>query len=387
MIELKKIAIITGTRAEFGLLRPLINEIKECDNFELQLIATAMHLSPEFGYTAKEIEKEYTIHKKVECLLSSDTAVGVTKSIGLAMIGFADALEELKPDLVVVLGDRSEILAAATAAMVANIPIAHIHGGETTEGAYDESIRHAITKMSYFHFASTEEYRQRIIQLGENPKRVFNVGAIGLDSIKNLDLLNREEFEKSIDFKLGKQNVLITFHPVTLENNSAKEQFQAILEALGALENTHFIFTHANSDRSGRIINQMIEEYVSEHQDIAVSFKSLGQLRYLSALQHVDVVLGNSSSGIIEVPYFNIPTINIGDRQKGRVMADSVINTKPKKEEIINALKKSFDDSFLKKIKDQEQLYGKGDTGKNIIKALSVPPAEDLKKSFHDIKF
>jgi GDP/UDP-N,N'-diacetylbacillosamine 2-epimerase (hydrolysing) len=387
LIDLKKIAVITGTRAEFGLLRPLINQIKESSNFKLQLIATAMHLSPEFGYTAEEIEKEYTIDKKVECLLSSDTAVGVTKSIGLAMIGFADALDELNPDLVVVLGDRSEILAAATAAMVANIPIAHIHGGETTEGAYDESIRHAITKMSYWHFASTETYRQRIIQLGEKPKRVFNVGAIGLDSIKNLDLLDRKGFERSIDFKLGKKNVLITFHPVTLENNSAKEQFQAILDALKTLDNTHFIFTHANSDRSGRIINQMIEQYVSENKDISVSFKSLGQLRYLSALEHVDLVLGNSSSGIIEVPYFNIPTINIGDRQKGRVTAESVINTKPNKDDIIKAIERAFDHSFLEKIKNQEQLYGRGDTVKEIMKALSIPSSEDLKKSFHDIKF
>jgi GDP/UDP-N,N'-diacetylbacillosamine 2-epimerase (hydrolysing) len=387
LIDLKKIAVITGTRAEFGLLRPLINQIKESSNFKLQLIATAMHLSPEFGYTAEEIEKEYTIDKKVECLLSSDTAVGVTKSIGLAMIGFADALDELNPDLVVVLGDRSEILAAATAAMVANIPIAHIHGGETTEGAYDESIRHAITKMSYWHFASTETYRQRIIQLGEKPKRVFNVGAIGLDSIKNLDLLDRKGFERSIDFKLGKKNVLITFHPVTLENNSAKEQFQAILDALKTLDNTHFIFTHANSDRSGRIINQMIEQYVSENKDISVSFKSLGQLRYLSALEHVDLVLGNSSSGIIEVPYFNIPTINIGDRQKGRVTAESVINTKPNKDDIIKAIERAFDHSFLEKIKNQEQLYGRGDTVKEIMKALSIPSAEDLKKPFHDIKF
>ncbi|WP_026838092.1 UDP-N-acetylglucosamine 2-epimerase [Gillisia sp. JM1] len=385
---MRKIAIITGTRAEFGLLSPLIDEIQNDQEMQLQLIVTAMHLSPEFGYTVDEIEKKgYKIDKKVECLLSSDSAMGITKSIGLAMIGFADALNELSPDLVIILGDRTEMLAAATTAMVANIPIAHIHGGETTEGAYDESIRHAITKMSFLHFASTEIYRKRIIQLGEHPERVFNVGAIGLDSIKNLDLLDRKEFEESIDFKLGKQNVLITFHPVTLENNSAKEQFQAILEALKTLKDTHFIFTHANSDRSGRIINQMIEQYVGENKNIAVSFKSLGQLRYLSGLQNVDAVLGNSSSGIMEVPYFNIPTINIGDRQKGRVMAESVINTKPKKCDIIKALEKSFDDSFIAKIKDQEQLYGKGDTVKKIMKVLSIPASEDLKKSFYDIKF
>lgn len=385
---MKKIAIITGTRAEFGLLSPLIDEIQNDQEMRLQLIVTAMHLSPEFGYTVDEIERKgFKIDKRVECLLSSDSAVGITKSIGLAMIGFADALNELAPDLLIILGDRTEMLAVATAAMLANIPIAHIHGGETTEGVYDESIRHAITKMSYLHFASTEIYRKRIIQLGEHPNRVFNVGAIGLDSINNLELLDKEEFEKSIDFQLGKKNILITFHPVTLENNSAKEQFQAILEALKTLKETHFIFTHANSDRSGRIINQMIEQYVSENKDIGVSFKSLGQVRYLSGLQHVDVVLGNSSSGIIEVPYFNIPTINIGDRQEGRVMAESVINTKPRKDDIIKALEKSFDDSFIAKIKNQEQQYGEGNSVKKIIKALSIPTSEDLKKSFYDIKF
>lgn len=385
---MKKIAIITGTRAEFGLLSPLIDEIQNDKEMQLQLIVTAMHLSPEFGYTVDEIEKKgYKIDKKVECLLSSDSDVGITKSIGLAMIGFADALNELAPDLVVILGDRTEMLAAATTAMVANIPIAHIHGGENTEGAYDDSIRHAITKMSFLHFASTETYRKRIIQLGEHPDRVFKVGAIGLDSINNLELLNKEEFEKSIDFKLGKQNVLITFHPVTLEKNSAKEQFQVILEALVTLKDTHFIFTHANSDRSGRIINQMIEQYVSENMDIAVSFKSLGQLRYLSSLQHVDAVLGNSSSGIIEVPHFNIPTINIGDRQKGRVMAESIINTKPKKNNIIKALEKSFDDSFIAKIKNQDLQYGRGNSVKKIMKVLSIPASENLKKSFYDIKF
>lgn len=388
LIKLKKIAVITGTRAEFGLLKPLINQIEKSNSFQLQLIATAMHLSPEFGYTISEIEKSgFQVDRKVECLLSSDTAVGVTKSMGLALIGFADALEELSPDLVIILGDRSEMLAAASAAMIANIPIAHIHGGETTEGAYDESIRHAITKMSYYHFASTETYRQRIIQLGESPDRVFNVGAIGLDSIQSLDLLNKNEFEKSIDFKLGKRNVLVTFHPVTLENNSAAVQFKAILDALKTFENTHFIFTLANSDKNGRIINQMIEKFVAENKVNSISFKSLGQLRYLSALQYIDVVLGNSSSGIIEVPYFKIPTINIGDRQKGRVMPKSVINCEPKKDFIKEALIKAFNPTFKEKIKNQEQLYGNGNAVEKIMPVLSNMPTDDLKKPFYDLKF
>ncbi len=385
---MKKIAVITGTRAEFGLLSPLLDEIQKETEMQLQLVVTAMHLSPEFGYTVDEIEKKgYKIDKKVECLLSSDTAVGITKSVGLAMIGFADALNELAPDLLIILGDRTEMLAAATAAMVANIPIAHIHGGETTEGAYDESIRHAITKMSYFHFASTETYRKRIIQLGEHPDRVFNVGAIGLDSIKNLVLLNKEEFEQSINFKLVKNNILITFHPVTLESQSAQEQFKAILDVLVTLEDTHFIFTHANSDTNGRVINQMIEQFVNQNQDRAVAFKSLGQLRYISALNFVDVVMGNSSSGIIEVPFFNIPTINIGDRQKGRILTESVIQAEPTIKSITLAYKKASDISFRTKIKNQEQLYGSGNSVEKIMSVLRNHKVNNLKKSFYDIQF
>ncbi len=385
---MKRIAVITGTRAEFGLLRPLIDQIRNSEQYELQLIVCAMHLSPEFGNTIHEIENGgYKVSKKIECLLSSDTAVGVTKSIGLAMIGFADAMDELKPDLVVILGDRSEMLAAATAAIIANVPIAHIHGGETTEGAYDEGIRHAITKMSYWHFASTETYRKRIIQLGENPERVFNVGAIGLDSIRKLKLMAREEFENSIGFSLGKRNILVTFHPVTLEDNSAKEQFGAILRALKSLNDTHFIFTHANSDKNGRIINQMISQFVSENTGIAIDFKSLGQLRYLSSLQYMDLVLGNSSSGILEVPYFNIPTINIGDRQKGRVMAESVINCEPEKEAIDAALVIAFSAIFREKIKNQIQLYGNGNSSDQIIEVLDTLPQHDIKKVFCDLNF
>jgi GDP/UDP-N,N'-diacetylbacillosamine 2-epimerase (hydrolysing) len=303
------------------------------------------------------------------------------------MIGFADALNELAPDLLIILGDRTEMLAAATAAMLANIPIAHIHGGETTEGAYDESIRHAITKMSYLHFASTETYRKRIIQLGEHPDRVFNVGAIGLDSIKDLDLLDRNEFEKSIDFQLGKKNILITFHPVTLENQSAKGQFQTILEFLNSLNDTHFIFTHANSDKNGRVINQMIEEFVNENKKRSVAFKSLGQLRYLSALKYMDLVLGNSSSGILEVPSFNIPTINVGDRQKGRILSESVIQTEPKSSDLSQAFLKATDPSYLEKTKNQKQLYGYGNAVEKIMQILTISTSEDLKKSFYDIKF
>jgi GDP/UDP-N,N'-diacetylbacillosamine 2-epimerase (hydrolysing) len=382
-----KICVFTGTRAEYGLLRPLIKKLDQSNNVDLQLIVTGMHLSKEFGYTVSEIIADgYKIDKEVDCIVSSDSAAGISKSIGLALLGFADALQDLTPDLAVILGDRSEMLAAATASMIANIPIAHIHGGDTTEGAYDEGIRHAITKMSYWHFPSTEIYRKRIIQLGESPERVFNVGAISLDSIQNLKLLNKYEFEQSIDFKLGKKNILITYHPVTLENGSAKEQFTSILESLHKLENTNFIFTYANSDKDGRIINKLIEEYVQKNSDNSVAFRSLGQLRYLSALQFMDIVIGNSSSGIVEVPYFHIPTINIGDRQKGRVTPLSVLNTDCNINDISEAIKKAFDISFLENIRDQEQVYGDGNTANKIMDIITRP-VDSTKKRFYDLKY
>ncbi|WP_424493696.1 UDP-N-acetylglucosamine 2-epimerase [Salinimicrobium sp. GXAS 041] len=382
-----KITVFTGTRAEYGLLKPMLKEIKDSSRQTLQLVVTAMHLSKEFGYTVEEImEDGFQIDKKIECVLSSDSASGVTKSVGLALIGLGDALYELNPDLVVILGDRSEMLAAATAAMLANIPIAHIHGGDTTEGAYDEGIRHAITKMSYWHFSSTESSRKRIIQMGESPERVFNVGAISLDSIKKLTLLTQKEFEDSIKFKLGKRNILITYHPVTLENNSAEKQFKEILGALDQLSDTRFIFTFANSDKEGRIINKMIEDYVSENKNKAIAFRSLGQIRYLSSLQFMDLVVGNSSSGIVEVPYFNIPTINLGDRQKGRVTPLSVIHSQCIKEDILCALQKAQNPSFLERVKSQKQIYGNGNATKKIMEII-VTPLSSVKKSFYDIKF
>lgn len=385
---MKKIAVITGTRADFGLLRPLIQKINEDIDFQLQLLVTAMHLSPEFGYTVQEIENQgFPIAKRIECLLSSDSPVGVSKSIGLAISGFADAFQELLPDLVVVLGDRTEILASVIASSIANIPVVHISGGETTEGAYDEGIRHAITKFSQLHFTATETYRKRVIQLGEQPTNVFNVGAIGLDSIKELDLLSKQEFEKSIRFKLAKRNILITYHPVTLEKESPRETFQNILNVLDTLTETHFIFTHANSDKNGRIINGMISDYVSKNSHKAVEFKSLGQLRYLSALQFVDCVVGNSSSGISEVPMFNIATINIGDRQKGRVYPQSVIQSSNDFVSIKNAVEKGLSSSFKNSIQNQEQIFGTGNTAEKIMNILRNVKNINLKKNFYDIDF
>lgn len=384
---MKKICIITGTRAEYGLLYWLMKEIEKDKELELQIIVTGMHLSTEFGLTYKEIEKDFIINKKIEMLLSSDTKVGISKSMGLSQISFAEAYEDLQPNLIVVLGDRYEIFSAVSTAMISRIPIAHLHGGELTEGLIDEAIRHSITKMSHLHFTATEEYKNRVIQLGENPKRVFNVGGLGIDNIKKLNLLNKEEFEESIHFKLNKKNLLVTFHPVTLEENSSKLQFQEILEAFDQLEDTNIIFTKANSDTNGRIINTMIDEYVSKHSN-SIVFTSLGQLRYLSSLIHVDAVVGNSSSGLIEVPSFKKATINIGDRQKGRIKAPSIIDCEPLKNDILKSIDKVYEDiNFKNKLQTLENPYGEGGTSKKILKIIKTQNLEHiLKKEFFDLE-
>ena len=383
----RKICIITGTRAEYGLLYWLLKEIEADKELQLQVIVTGMHLSPEFGLTYKEIEKEFKINKKIEMLLSSDTSVGISKSMGLAQISFAESYDELKPDIVIVLGDRYEIFSATSAAMIARIPIAHIHGGEKTEGAFDESIRHSITKMSHLHFTATNEYENRVIQLGENPSRVFNVGGMGIENIKRLKLLSKDEFEKSIEFKLNIKNILVTFHPVTLENSTAKEQFQQLLDAIDELEDTNIIFTKANSDTDGRVINQMIDEYVTKNSHKSIVFTSLGQLRYLSALQYVDAVVGNSSSGLAEAPSFKIGTINIGDRQKGRIKASSVIDCEPNKDSILKSFEKLYSKEFQETLKTTINPYGNGCASKKIVEILKNVDLENiLKKSFYDLR-
>ncbi len=385
---MKKICVVTGTRAEYGLLYWLMKEIQEDNDLELQVIATGTHLSPEFGLTYKEIEKDFKIAKKIEMLLSSDTPVGISKSMGLAQISFAEAYDELAPDLVVVLGDRYEIFSACTTAMIACIPIAHLHGGEATEGLIDEPIRHSITKMSHLHFTATDVYRKRVIQLGEQPTRVFNVGGMGIENIKKLQLLSRQEFENSIGFKLNEKNILVTFHPVTLENATAKEQFQELLHAIDTLKDTNIIFTKANSDTNGRIINQMCDEYVAKNTHKAICFTSLGQLRYLSALQYVDAMVGNSSSGLAEAPSFKIGTINIGDRQKGRIKATSVIDCEPRKSSILQAFSTLYLKEFQSKLQAVKNPYGDGCASEKIVKILKNTHLENiLKKSFFDIKF
>lgn len=383
----RKVCVVTGTRAEYGLLYWLLKEIEADKELQLQLIVTGMHLSPEFGLTYKEIEKEFSVNKKIEMLLSSDTSVGISKSMGLAQISFAESYDELKPDIVIVLGDRYEIFSATSAAMIAKIPIAHLHGGEATEGLIDEPIRHSITKMSHLHFAATEEYKNRVIQLGEHPSRVFNVGGMGIENIKRLKLLSKDEFEKSIEFKLNSKNILVTFHPVTLENSTAKEQFQQLLDAIDELEDTNIIFTKANSDTDGRVINQMIDEYVTKNFQKSVQFTSLGQLRYLSALQYVDAVVGNSSSGLAEAPSFKIGTINIGDRQKGRIKASSVIDCEPNKDSILKSFEKLYSKEFQETLKTTLNPYGDGYASKKIVEILkNVDLKNILKKSFYDLK-
>ena len=382
----RKICVVTGTRAEYGLLYWLMKEIESDRDLELQLIVTGMHLSPEFGLTYKEIEKEFKIGKKIEMLLSSDTPIGISKSMGLAQISFAEAYEELKPDIVVVLGDRNEIFSAVSSAMIARVPIAHLHGGETTEGAFDESIRHSITKMSHLHFTATDEYKNRVIQLGEETNRVFNVGGLGIDNIKKLKLLSKIEFEESINFKLNKRNIIVTFHPVTLEESTASQQFQNLLNSIDKLEDTNIIFTKANSDTDGRVINKMIDSYVIKNYHKSVAFTSLGQLRYLSALQYIDAMVGNSSSGLAEAPSFKIGTINIGDRQKGRIMAKSVIDCDSDIISIDNAFQKLYSNKFQNILLNSTNPYGDGGASENIINIIKEFNLRNiLKKKFYDI--
>lgn len=386
---MKKISILTATRAEYGLLKPIIEKLYGVADFDVRVVVTGAHLSPEFGLTYKEIEKDgIVIDEKIEMLLSADTPAAISKSMGLALISFADYFERLKPDMLIVLGDRYETLAVCMAAMNQRIPIAHLYGGETTEGAVDESIRHAITKLSYLHFTSTEEYRMRVIQLGEQPDRVFSVGAVGIENILNQKLVDKIELERSIDFKLDKPYAMVTFHPVTLEDNQSSDQFQALLDVCKKYQDMNFIITKANADANGRIINKMIDSYIKENKN-AIAFTSLGMTRYLSALRYCTLVIGNSSSGLIEAPSFGIPTINIGDRQKGRLQADSVINSKPTCVEIEKALELALTNEVRNRAKNTMNPYGDGNTSDKVIAVVKDYLLNDkilLKKKFYDLE-
>ena len=382
-----KICIITGTRAEYGLLRWVMEEIQSDPDLDLQVVATGMHLSPEFGLTYQEIEKDgFKIDRKVEILVSSDTPVGTSKSIGLGLLGFADVFNELNPDLIVILGDRFEIFSAAASAMTFRIPIAHLHGGESTEGSIDEAIRHSVTKMSHIHFVANEDYRRRVIQLGEQPDQVFTVGGLGLDNIERLKLLGRTSLEEEINFKLSKKNLMITFHPVTLEDSNSHVQFKALLDALSCLNDTGLIFTFPNADTGGYGLIEMLENFVAKHPNSRV-YKSLGQLRYLSCIAQVDGVVGNSSSGLIEVPSFKKGTINIGDRQRGRMQASSVINCLPNCDSITLALQKLYSIEFQDGLNKVTNPYGlPGASALIVSKIKSARFDEIIKKRFYDLE-
>lgn len=385
---MRKVCVITGSRAEYGLLYWSLKRLQSEADIELQLIVTGMHLSPEFGLTYKQIEKDgFVIDKKVEMLLSSDTPISIAKSMGIGLISFADAYRDLQPDIILVLGDRFEIFSAVSAAMVLGIPIAHCHGGEATEGLIDEAIRHSITKMSHIHFVATEEYRKRVIQLGEDPYRVLNTGALGIENINKLQLLSLVDFESCINFQLSKElNFLVTFHPVTLEQNSAESQIKELFIALSKYKNANIIFTKANADADGRIINQLIDKYVAVNQNRCVAFDSLGQLRYLSALQYVDVVIGNSSSGLIEVPSFKKPTVNIGDRQQGRVKASSVIDCAVNSDSIYAAINKVVSKAFKDSLKQCINPYGTENASEKIVEVLKTLELNNIiKKKFYTI--
>ena len=382
----RRICVITGSRAEYGLLRWVMQGIKDEPSLTLQIIATGMHLSPEFGDTYQEIEGDgFVIDRKVEMLTGSDSPVGIAKSMGSGMIGFADALNELKPDLLVVLGDRFEIFSAVSAALVARIPVAHIHGGELTEGNFDDALRHSITKMSHLHFVAAEEYRNRVIQLGEFPDRVFNVGGLGVDNIARTKLKSKDELETELQFKFQEQNLLVTFHPVTLEPDSGVDQLTELLDALDSFPDIGLIFTLPNADTGGQLMTGLIEEYTNSRAN-AVSYASLGAVRYLSTMACVEGIIGNSSSGLLEAPSFMVGTVNIGDRQRGRLQAQSVISCKPNKREIQFAITKLLSGDFRNKLQNTVSPYGGPGARKNILECLKMTELSGLAvKTFFDL--
>ena len=380
---MRKICVITGTRAEYGLLYWTLNALNDDPSITLQICVTGMHLSSEFGMTYKQIEKDgFTIDYKVECLLSSDSGTGIAKSIGMGVSGMSDALSRLKPDIILLVGDRFEVLATAIAAMCLRIPIAHCHGGEATEGLIDESIRHSITKMSHIHFTAAEKFAKKVIQLGEQPNRVFNFGALGIENINRIKLLTKKQIEKKLNFSFSSKNYLITFHPETLHIDSSVNIFREVLDALKQIQNNEkrFIFTMPNADNDGRIIIKMINEFVKKNSTNSIAFTSMGQVNYLSTLKHIDAVIGNSSSGLIEAPSFKVPTINIGDRQRGRIMADSVISCPAEKSKIVNAINKIQTKEFKDKLVAFKNPYGTENVSQKIVNILKKTSLKNLIK-------
>lgn len=387
---MKKIVVLTATRAEYGLLVPVIKKLRDNAELTVSIAVTGAHLSPEFGMTVKEIIKDgFQIEKKIEILLSSDTPTAISKSMGLAMISFAEYFEESSPDAVLVFGDRYEILAVCCAAMNARIPIIHLYGGDTTEGAVDEAVRHAVTKMSYLHLTSTESCRRRIIQMGEDPSRVFCVGSTGIENALHTDCLTKEELEEQLQIPLGNQYAVGTFHPVTLESSTAETQTQELLRAVERFPDITFLFTKANADVDGRIINKMLAEKTGILPNLYL-VDSLGVRKYLSAVKHAAFVIGNSSSGLAEVPSFGIPTINIGDRQKGRTYGNSVIHCQPETTAIEGAIKKALSEDFIAQAKNSVNPYGDGTSSGRIAKIIAdmlISKEIDIKKRFFEISF
>lgn len=387
---MKKIAVLTATRAEYGLLSPVIKRLNEIPGISPHIVVTGMHLSPEFGLTYEEIQKDgVTIDRKIEILLSSDTSIAVSKAMGLALISFAEYFDESKPDALLVLGDRYETLAVSCAAMNAQIPIIHLYGGETTKGAIDEAIRHAITKMSYLHFTAAEEYRKRVIQLGEHPDRVFNVGSLGVENVLTIPLLSKKELEDSIGFRLDIPYAVVTFHPVTLENGNAEKQCKELLKVFEARHDMKFIITKANADAEGRIINRLLEEYALDHRDQTAIYDSLGMKRYLSAVKYSKVVIGNSSSGIVEVPSFHVPTIDIGERQAGRIRSESVVNCYPIYDSIVNAIAEIESGKFQQRLQWSKNPYEGEEPSRRIAETIAdylVNKKICLKKEFYNIQ-
>lgn len=386
---MKKIAVFTGTRAEYGLLYWLIKGIEQDNELELQLIVGGMHLSPEFGYTVNAIEGEFHVDEKIEMLLSSSSSVGIAKSIGLGVIGFADALERLKPDCLVILGDRFEALSIAQVAMVLQIPIAHLHGGELTEGLIDEAIRHSITKMAHLHFTSAEVYRNRVIQLGESPEATFNVGAPAIENVRRLKLMSQAELEESLNFELGDQPILVTYHPVTLREGGGVESLRNLLEALETLDSQRkFVVTFPNADTHGRELITLLQSFTAKNKERVLFTQSLGQLRYLSLMKVCGAVVGNSSSGLLEAPAFGVPTVDIGIRQKGRFKPASVVQCGDELEEIKEALVKALSVSHREASKTACNPYGDGHVSEKIIRVLKESDLQSLIfKKFHDLEF
>ncbi|TDF81189.1 UDP-N-acetylglucosamine 2-epimerase [Pseudomonas sp. H9] len=379
----RRVAVFTGTRAEYGLLYWLLSELRASPSVDLQLIVSGMHLSPEFGDTWKAITQDgFDIDAKVEMLLSSDSPVGVVKSIGVGLLGFADTLERLKPDCLVILGDRYEALAVAQCAMIMRVPIAHLHGGEVTEGAYDDAIRHSITKMSYLHFVATDVYRKRVIQLGESPDRVFNVGAIGLEHFNRSPVMSLEELSRSLGFELKQPFMLITYHPVTLEGEEPAQAFCSLLAALDQFPDRQVIITYPNADNGGRAIIPLIETYANSYPQRVKAIASLGFKRYHSALKHALVVVGNSSSGIIEAPSLGVPSVDVGIRQRGRLAAESVLHCSADVQEITDAIAKASSPAFQELSRTVVNPYGDGHTVERIVEILTTFEMQPTKPFF-----